>query len=351
MYISVLIPTFKRASLLSYVLEGLKKQTFKDFEVVIVLKPSDNDETESVIEKFKKWLEIELVLQNSGYVVDALNLGLKRVKGDIIAFLDDDAVPCIEWAQRHIESYKKRDVGGVAGNVIPAKFEGSKIIEIKGASHIIPNFRFLSYLENIFHKVWSQPLEGMENYLVYLSKAGVVKYNSNLSRIAWRQPVESLLGMGANMSVLRKAIKDFKFPNSWILGLAWEQFLGWYLWKKGYFLIFNPKASVYHLIHGQTLTRSIRNYRRALLRCIEHNLLFYRLYGSEPSLSLLYRITWLIFSSLINLKKFVIDKDHQQIANLKGKFYSEMIGLKWLLSKKIGDGTYRPLLDLQKLNR
>jgi len=50
--VSVLIPTFKRAHLISYVFEGLRKQTYKDFEVVVILK-SSGDGTEDSLEGTK----------------------------------------------------------------------------------------------------------------------------------------------------------------------------------------------------------------------------------------------------------------------------------------------------------
>lgn len=348
MRVSVIIPTYKRAHLLGYVLDGLRRQTCANFEVVVVLK-SCGDGSEKVVKKYKDWLEIDLVLQRQGSVVDALNIGLGHARGDVIAFLDDDAVPSVDWVEKHIESYKKfKDVGGVAGNVVPAKLENGKLLMFEGKSHIIPEVRPLTFLEKGFRKVWNAPLEGMEDYLVYITKAGVVEYNLSVSRFAWHRPVKSLLGMGANMSVLSEAIEGFRFPSSWILGLAWEQFLGWHLWRKGYGLILNPKACVYHLLHGETLTRNVRNQRKNLLRSVENYLLFYRLYGLEPKLSLMHRIAWLIFSSLVSLKKLCKDRDFQQIVWVKGRFYSELTGIKIIFSRKIGDN-YNLFLDLERL--
>ena len=115
--ISILIPTYKRGHLLSYVLKGLRNQTYKDFEVIIVLKPS-GDNTEQIVKKYKRWLNIKLILQKQGYVTGALNLGLEHAEGDIIAFLDDDAIPHPDWLQNHVKIYTESSVGGVAGNVI-----------------------------------------------------------------------------------------------------------------------------------------------------------------------------------------------------------------------------------------
>lgn len=152
--------------------------------------------------------------------------------------------------------------------------------------------------------------------------------------------------MGVNMSVLSDAVEDFKFPSSWILGLSSEQFLGWHVWKKGYNLVFNPNAKVYHLIHDQTLSRNIKETKKEILRWIEHNLLFYRLYGLEQNLSKMHRITWLIFSLLVDIKKIRADKEIQRIIQMKSRLHSELIGLKWLLSRKLG-GCYSPLIDLK----
>jgi glycosyltransferase involved in cell wall biosynthesis len=348
MHLSVIIPTYKRAHLLGYVLDGLSRQTCKNFDVIIVLKPS-GDKTEKVVEEYGGLLDMDLVLQRRGFVVDALNLGLEHANGDVIAFLDDDAVPCVDWVERHVESYEMfSNIGGVAGNVIPAKLFKGKLKKIADdASHIIPPYRSSTFFERVFGKVWDAPLDGMEDFLVYISKAGVVGYNLDVSRCACSRPVKSLLGMGANMSVLSEAVYGFRFQGSWVLGLAWEQFLGWHLWKKGYNIIFNPKACVYHVVRGETLTRNVKSPEKDLLRWVENYLLFYRLYGLERGLSRMHRIAWLIFSSLIDLKKLCCDRQFQQITRLKGKLYSELIGQKWLLTQKIG-ANYSQLTDLER---
>lgn len=346
-YVSVLVATYKRADLLRYALEGLRNQTYPDFETIIVLKPS-GDRTEEVIERYKKILNIKLIVQEKGYYVDAVNLGLKNADGDIIAFLDDDAIPFPDWIQKHVETYEAPNIGGVAGNVIPAILKKNKNVYANNCdSEIIPNYK--PFLETIAQRIWRRPLEGMEDHLVYISKAGIVEKNTRIAYYARCQTVKSLLGMGANMSVLAKAIEGFKFPqNSWILGLANEQFLGWHIWKRGYDLLFNPNAKVYHLSHGQTLTRNINDVKKQILRHAEHQLLFYRLYGIELNLSKIHRIMWLVFSTLFDLKKICIDKEIKRIVEIKTTFHSEIIGLKWLISRNLG-GHCSLLADLKRL--
>ncbi|MGB8779811.1 MAG: glycosyltransferase family 2 protein [Candidatus Bathyarchaeia archaeon] len=333
LHVCVLITTYKRSDLLGYALEGLEKQTYSDFEVLVILKPS-GDKTEDVVKTYEKTLRIKLIKQEKGYFVDALNLGLEHAKGDIIAFLDDDAVPFPDWLKNHVETYAKSKVGGVAGNVIQTSLY-KKLTTKDDVSEIIPNDR--PFLETMGQKIWSQPLQGLENHLVYISKAGKVDYNSRMSHRARHQTVKSMLGMGANMSVLSEAIEGFRFPDSWLpIEAATEQFLGWHIWKRGYNLFFNPHARVRHLVHGQTLSRNIIDTRKEFLRSVGSSLLYYRLYGLEPGLSKMRRICLLIFSVLTNIKKICKDKETWRITRIKAAFYSELIGVKWLLSRKVG---------------
>ena len=330
------------------VLTGLKHQTFKDFEVLIVLKPS-GDGTEAIVEEYRKYLNIRLVLQKQGYLIDALNLGLRLAHGSVIALIDDDAIPFPDWVEKHMEAYGDARIGGVAGNVVPLLLKGRRLLPIEGQeSEIIPENK--GFEGGFGFKIWNQPVEGLEAYLVYISKAGLVEYNAAVSFAARYHPTASLLGMGANMSVLAEAVRDFVYPNSWINGLANEQFLGWHVWRQGYKLVFYPDAKVNHLVHGESLSRDIGTAKTDILSWTENNLLFYRLYGLEPGLSAIHRVAWLIFDALANIKKFCVDKDFSQLARLKSKLHSEVIGFKWLLSRKIGLN-YSPLDDLKKLSK
>ncbi len=340
--VSVLVPTFKRASLLSYALAALEKQTYKDFDVVVILKPS-GDKTEEIVEEFKKSLKMKVIVQEKGYVIDAINLGLENVSGDITVFLDDDAIPFPDWIQNIVETYGLPNVGGVAGSVIPAFLKERNVELINGeVSGIISDRK--PFLDTIWRKIWGCPIKGLEGYFVYISKAGLVDYKLSIKDLANQRTAKSLLGMGANMSVLTESIKGFRFPNSWILGWGFEQFLAWHVWKKGYSLFYNPKARVHHLVHGQTLSRNIVDFRKQLLREAEVQLLFYRLYGLEKDFSIMHRISWLIFQTLFLLKNAKSLSEASVL--VKGLLIGNIMGCKLLVSNKFGL-RYDLLLELE----
>ncbi len=342
--VSVLIPTFKRGNLIGHVLLGLSNQNYRDFEVIVVLKPS-GDGTEAVISNYEKSLKIRLVLQKKGNLINALNLGLENASGDIIAFLDDDSIPFPDWIRNLIETYNTPNVGGAAGDVISANLNTSSGVLSEGLSEIIPET--MPFMQKIGRQLWDSPIVGLEDYFVYLSKAGMVSYNFDLAKQASCKNTKALLGMGANMSVLAKAVDGFKFPvSAWVFGLSNEQFLGWYIWKKGYSLLFNPDAKVYHIAHGSMSRNLVANKKQTLCK-VEANMLFYRMYDIEPGLSFMHRITFLIFSSFFEIKKICRNKEISRISFLKNIAWCEIIGLTWILSRRVGSN-YTPQKYLSK---
>ncbi len=346
--VSVVIPTYKRGHLLKHVLEALTNQTSEDFEVLMIVKPS-GDGTEEVIKEYSVKLKTRVIIQSQGYVVDALNLGLSNAEGEIIVFLDDDAMPFPNLIQSYIMSYTMPEIGGVAGDVIPAVLKENKLCQFEGdPSEIIPVNKNQSSGNVFLKKLWSRPLKGLEDYMIYLSKAGFVSVNCEVANRALSQPVNSLLGKGANMSISSKASAGFKFPTSWVLGLTFEQYLGWHLWKKGYRVIFNPEIKAYHIHHGQSLSRNVKEAKKEAVLYTEGRILFYRLYGNELELSLMHRLVFLLIETIIEIKSICMNRETFLLSRFKNKFYAEMLGLRWLIYKKIGS-EYSPLADLKKM--
>jgi glycosyltransferase involved in cell wall biosynthesis len=332
-FFSIILPTYKRYQLLRLVLEGLIRQSYSKFNVIIVTKPSDH-ETENLVKEYRNRLEIITVFQRMGYITEALNLGLKNAIGDIIGFIDDDAIPAVDWLQKHAETYRRFDVKGVAGDVIPIVINKGKV-KVLCEREETP---FVYPLSKVGYSLWNKPLPGADRYFIYITKSGDIASIGNMAY--WRKQglVRSFLGMGANMTVLREAISGFTFEGAWILGAGWEQVLAWWVWKNGCHLVYNPEAKVFHVIHGQTLSRYL-SYKKATLFQAEKELLFYRLYGKEQSLSILYHLISFLYRSALALKK-------KERHRLKGIVNGNIIGFKWFVLGKLGL-SYDVLRDLE----
>lgn len=86
--ISILVPTMgTRENELKRLIESLKKQTYNDFEVVIVSQ-GNHDMVEKCFEGVDFYYKH--IKSNTKGASVARNIGLKEIKGDIFALSDDD---------------------------------------------------------------------------------------------------------------------------------------------------------------------------------------------------------------------------------------------------------------------
>jgi glycosyltransferase involved in cell wall biosynthesis len=85
--VSVIIPTYNCARFLPMTLDSVLRQSFKDFEIVIV-DDGSTDDTGEAIEPYKDRV-VYLTGPNKGAAA-ARNIGLKTAQGDLFAFLDAD---------------------------------------------------------------------------------------------------------------------------------------------------------------------------------------------------------------------------------------------------------------------
>lgn len=107
--VSIIIPVYNRAKNIFYVLEALKIQTFKEFEVIIA-DDGSTDNTKEVVEGFKDNLNIRYAYcgDNKGFrAARTRNIGLSKARGELIIFLDSDVIVPPEFIDFHISAHKK----------------------------------------------------------------------------------------------------------------------------------------------------------------------------------------------------------------------------------------------------
>lgn len=86
--VSVILPTYKRTEYLKLTLQSVLKQTFQDFEVIVIDDGTPNDDNLFLCQTFEKVRYIKI--ENSGGPARPRNIGIKEAKGMYIAFVDDD---------------------------------------------------------------------------------------------------------------------------------------------------------------------------------------------------------------------------------------------------------------------
>jgi glycosyltransferase involved in cell wall biosynthesis len=335
--VTVVIPTYKRAEILPHLLSALKRQTYRNFDVVIVVKPS-GDGTEEILKQASSALKINMIIQTKGHIVDAYFLGAKNSTGDIVAFLDDDAIPADNWLEETVKIFQNNNVAGVTGDSFP-------VLLNKGEMHVIEESETPTVLSHYEFALFGRPLKGLEEYKNCIANSGVVYERGNNAYWRKRGATKALL-RGPSMAVSGKIMRSLDLPGDWILGCAWEMVLGWHLWKLGHLMLYSPNVKVFHIVHGRTSSRDFLNPRTDLLWAVEAELLFYRLYLDEPQLSVISKLE----SDIVRIAhsvKYLRSNSKYYLRKIEGIFFGNIIGAKWILYKMMSV-SYSPLSDLAK---
>ena len=110
--VSLVINTYNRAKSLRVTLESMNWLRHPRFEVIVVNGPS-TDATAGVIKQFQDRIRTAECPQANLSV--SRNIGLAMASGEIVAFIDDDAVPEPDWLDELCKVYEDPSVGAVGG--------------------------------------------------------------------------------------------------------------------------------------------------------------------------------------------------------------------------------------------
>ena len=113
--------TVDRLGLLSQAIESLRIQTVPAHEIVLAIDHSP----ELGAECRRRWPQLTIVdNEEEQGLSGARNSGVAACGGEVVAFLDDDAVAAPDWIERLGEAYRDPDVLGAGGAIHPDWVEG-----------------------------------------------------------------------------------------------------------------------------------------------------------------------------------------------------------------------------------
>ena len=111
---SVVINTYNRAEGLRHTIMALLQLDYPRFEIVVVNGPS-TDHTTQVLAKFPDRIKVlDCPVRNLSI---SRNIGIAAAAGELVAFIDDDALPEPEWLRQLAAGYGDPKVGATGGKV------------------------------------------------------------------------------------------------------------------------------------------------------------------------------------------------------------------------------------------
>ena len=128
--VSIVICTYNRADLLQITLNSLPALKAIDKAEILIV---DNNSTIIRARSHNRLFSVNAGGTDVHYLFEqtqglsaARNRGIQEAKGDIVAFLDDDAVPCMEWIRTIIDTLDSRQDVYAMGGVIRPRFESER---------------------------------------------------------------------------------------------------------------------------------------------------------------------------------------------------------------------------------
>ncbi len=204
--ISIIIPTYNASNSLQNCLEALKKQDFSGGQYeIIVVDDGSTDSTSSIATNYC----VRYHYQHNKGPAAARNRGVEMAEGDIILFTDTDCIPDKNWVKEMV-----------------LFFQDPEIIGVKGAYRTAQRSLWAQFAQAEFNERYKLLLKNKYIDMVDTYSAGYRK--------------DAFLSIGGFDT-------SFPAPNNEDTDLSYRISL------KGYKMIFNPNAIVWHTGHPDTL--------------------------------------------------------------------------------------------------
>lgn len=230
---SVIICTKGRSDFVEKCLDSLKKQTYKNFEILVV--DTGSKETKRVC---KKYGVIYIEERRSGRCL-ARNVGIENAKGEIIFFFDDDTYLERDYIEKILENYKNESVAGAGG----VEIEDENIQQRKKDRRSLEK----KFLEIFIYKL--NPF--MRNREIGIVKSsGRVTDNFGRDKIAIIKPIDVMHLKGFAMSFRKRLLERVGMFDVWYDKTAHreETDVCIRIIKTGHRLVFDPRTGVYHYL-------------------------------------------------------------------------------------------------------
>lgn len=224
--ISVIIPTYNREEALRDTLVDVLKQDYPEYEIIVVDQTANHEpQTQAYLEELATEGKIQWYQINWASLPGARNYAVRRAKGDILLFIDDDVELPDGFLAAHARNYTEagdstpKNIGAVAGRVL----DRMKLGDSGGAL-----------------KIEDLPPEAMD--------PGIAWYHIDVVHTV--KPQQVISARGCNMSFRRELFDQYglhfdeRYKGS---AVREESDFCLSIRKTGYTIWYDPQAELVHL--------------------------------------------------------------------------------------------------------
>ncbi|TKJ28073.1 MAG: glycosyl transferase family 2 [Chloroflexi bacterium B3_Chlor] len=203
--VSIVVPAYNAGGTIDACLTGLLTQSVpREGYEVIVVDDGSGDETREIVGKH----DVRLIDQPHQGPAVARNRGVAEARGEIVLFTDADCVPTEDWIAEMVRPFDDPEVVGVKG------------VYLTQQSGIVPRFVQCEYEERYDRMARRRRIDFVDTYAA-----------------GYRRSV-----------FVAEGGFDVRYPNASVE----DQEFSFRLAERGYRMVFNPQAAVYHR-HPRTL--------------------------------------------------------------------------------------------------
>ncbi len=115
-FVSVIVPACNAAAVIEDCLVSLTRMGYPgERREILVVDNGSSDHTPEVVKRYP----VQYVREPQRGVCHARNRGIQVSRGEVLAFTDPDCLVSKGWLHELVQAFKEKDVGGVAGEIIP----------------------------------------------------------------------------------------------------------------------------------------------------------------------------------------------------------------------------------------
>lgn len=215
--VSIIIANFNGLKYLNTCIKSVLRSDYSNFELLII-DDGSTDKSENIINKYLKKDKRVFLYKNTRNIGAAAsrNIAIKKAKGEIIVFLDNDTEVHPHWINELINTFNTdKNIGAVQSILLD--FNDRDLIQMAGGE-LIP------------HAAWLLPYNQWNSYR---------KLKNDLKE-------RDIIAISAALAVKKKVLDKVEGFDDLEAVTTEDLDFSWRIWISGYKIKLSPKSVVYH---------------------------------------------------------------------------------------------------------